>query len=192
MPRDCEKPPVHSCDRTGASGGVKCGRQTRVTSCSNSVTSCSNSYGWTLEGRRRPRKAEVADVVGRSDTGGKALRNVSLRSRPEFQIHGSIEAKSERHRSWRLEARPRPPVLDARPPLRREWWGKARGCPSPACLQRSWWFPAPDFVAWVDPPFGANGAGRHIWHRELTQNRFLMTPSSVDYQAAVVLRTSHR
>ena len=62
-------------------------------------------------------------------------------------------AKSERHRSWRLEARPRPPVLDARPPLRRDWWGKARGCPSPACLQRSWWFPAPGFVLWLDPPF---------------------------------------
>eukprot|EP00964_Phaeocystis_antarctica_P108068 scaffold72714_cov36-Phaeocystis_antarctica.AAC.1 len=35
------------------------------------------------------------------------------------------QAKSESHRSRRLEARPRPPVLDARPPLRRQSWGKA-------------------------------------------------------------------
>ena len=84
------------------------------------------------------------------------------------------------------------PVLDARPPLRHDWWGKARGCPSPACLQRSWWSPAPDFVLWLDPPFGANGAGRHIWQRSMPTNRICTTVASVDYFHAGMARGSQR
>ena len=86
----------------------------------------------------------VLKKLGRSDTRGEGLteRFLACDARmPDPRIHLTQRRKSERRRSWRLEARPRPSVLDARPPLRRDWWGTARGCPSPACLQRSWWFP---------------------------------------------------
>eukprot|EP00964_Phaeocystis_antarctica_P115133 scaffold79099_cov34-Phaeocystis_antarctica.AAC.3 len=41
--------------------------------------------------------------------------------------------------------------------------------------------PAPDFVAWLDPPFGANGAGRHIWQRPVSGNRICASVALADY-----------
>eukprot|EP00964_Phaeocystis_antarctica_P066890 scaffold40475_cov60-Phaeocystis_antarctica.AAC.2 len=80
----------------------------------------------------------VSDYFVLNEGCGEAAGDGSrLRCGPGIASTDPSQAKSERHRSWRLEARPRPPVLDGRPPLRRNWWGKARGCPSPACLQRS-------------------------------------------------------
>ena len=112
--------------------------------------------------------------------------------RGEKSLRGQTSKSKRKSGSCRLSARPRPPVLDARPPLRRQWWGKARGCPSPACLQRSWWSPAPRFVLWLDPPFGANGARRHIWQRSVTTNRLCVTVASVDYFHACMARGSQR
>jgi len=81
-------------------------------------------------------------------------------------------------------------VVDARPPLRRDWWGKARGCPSPACLQRSWWSSTPLFVLWSDRHFVQKAARRQIWHRSVTANRMCVTVASVDYPDACMARGS--
>ena len=120
------------------------------------------------------------------------LDSFSQRCKREKVSPRADEQEQRKSGSCRLSARPRPPVLDKRPPLRRNWWGKARGCPSPACLQRSWWSPAPRFVLWLDPPFGANGAGRHIWHRSWTGNRICDPDASADCPYAGMARGSQR
>ena len=81
-------------------------------------------------------------------------------------------------------------MVDARPPLRHEWWGKARGCPSPACLQRSWWSSTPLFVLWSDRHFVQKAARRQIWHRSKTTNRMCATVASVEYPDACMARGS--
>eukprot|EP00964_Phaeocystis_antarctica_P090429 scaffold57844_cov98-Phaeocystis_antarctica.AAC.1 len=122
----------------------------------------------------------------------RLLSSVSSAARGKKSLRGQTSKSKRKSGSRRLSARPRPPVLDARPPLCRHWWGKARGCPSPACLQRSWWSATPDFVIWVDPPFGANGARRHIWQRPVSGNRICASVASADYFHACMARGSQR
>ena len=47
----------------------------------------------TGSGLRKYALRQNHTILGRWDTGGKALRNVSDRVTPEFQIHGSISSK---------------------------------------------------------------------------------------------------
>eukprot|EP00964_Phaeocystis_antarctica_P001602 scaffold848_cov88-Phaeocystis_antarctica.AAC.4 len=110
-----------------------------------------------------------------------ALLFSSHRGKPEFQIHGSISSNG---RPCSMHVHLCAVTGGAKPvvaPLR------------PACKEAgAWWFPAPDFVAWPDPPFGANGARRHIWHRSKTANRICATVASVDYLHACMARGSQR
>ena len=90
-------------------------------------------------------------VLGRSDTGGEGLteRCWACDARiPDPRIHLSQCEKRVALVSWK-RALGRPWSMHVH--LCTMTGGTdARGCPSPACLQRSWWSRPPDFVVWPD------------------------------------------
>ena len=79
-------------------------------------------------------------------------------------------------------------------PLRHDCLGKARGCPSPACLQKNWCVvvSAPRFCALARPPFifeqtEAAGTTRKVW---VPTYRILIPVASAEYPDACMARGS--